>query len=145
MNIWQFQQVVSKRLMTWSLFSIGAGLIMRKSNPFWKSVGNQFITWGAIDAMIALGGDIGTRNRIADMENPGLPEIKAKESRNLGRILWINAGLDVLYILFGRFLMRRDKGNCQTKGNGFGIIIQGGFLLIFDVIHALNLPDDNNE
>jgi len=143
MNIWQYQQSVSRRLMQWSIVSMGLGVLMRFGGQFWKSVGNQFIAWGAIDAGIALGGQIATRNRVDRLENPGLVAVKQRESRNLGRLLWFNAALDMLYIFWGIIWMSRDNGDGRARGSGFGVVLQGLFLLLFDVQHAQNLPQED--
>lgn len=140
MNIWQFQNAVSQRLLRWGVFSMVAGLLMRFGSPFWKGVGGQFLGWGFVDAIIALFGFVGMRNRVDSLDNPGVAEAKRREERNLGRALWINAGLDVIYILGGFLWMRRDKGNGGARGAGWGVVIQGAFLLVLDVIHALNMP-----
>jgi hypothetical protein len=140
MNIWQFQTRLSRRLQNWAIFSVASGLLMRFGGRYWRGMGGQFIGWGLINAAIALFGRSAADNRAADYENPGAPQVLAKESRNLRRLLLINAGLDVLYILFGAGLAARDKGDGTRKGNGRGIIIQGAFLFVFDVLHAAMLP-----
>ena len=53
----------------------------------------------------------------------------------------VSTCLDVLYVLFGLRMARRDKGDGVRRGNGLGIVIQGAFLLIFDLLHASGLPD----
>lgn len=143
MNIWQFQNLVSRRLLRWGVMSVIIGLLMRFGGKFWKNLGNQFIAWGAIDAGIAIGGQISARNRVDNMENPGLPEVKQEERKNLGRLLWINAGLDILYMLWGLRWLRKEGGDGADRGNGLGVLIQGAFLFAFDLIHARNLPDDD--
>ena len=145
MNIWQFENAVSQRLLRWGLVSVVVGLVMRLGSPFWKGVGSQFVGWGAVDAAIALFGFIGMRNRVDKLDNPGVAEVKRKEERNLGRALWINAILDVFYILGGFLWMRRDKGDGQARGVGWGVVIQGAFLLIFDVLHAQNMPKTDKD
>ena len=125
--------------------SIGAGLLMRKGGEFWKNVGNQFIAWGAIDAGIAIGGQVAARNRVDSLDNPGLVDVKADETDNLGRLLWFNALLDVFYMIGGLMWMRRDDGDGRASGNGFGVLVQGLFLLVFDIFHARKLPDPRNE
>ena len=140
MNIFQFQDIISKRLLRWSIGSIIIGFLARFGGKFGKNLGNQFITWGLIDAAIAVGGQVAKRNRIDNMENPGKSEIHEAEANNLSRLLWINAGLDVLYIIGGYLWAKRDKGDGSARGNGIGVIIQGAFLLIFDVFHARNIP-----
>lgn len=139
MNIWQFQNLISKRLLQWGLASVILGILMRFGGKFWKNLGNQFIAWGAIDAGIAIGGQIASNNRIDQYENAGKAEVKQKEAKNLSRLLWINAALDVLYILGGFFWSKRDKGN------GLGVLIQGAFLLFFDCFHALKMPKNHED
>ena len=141
MNIWQFQHMLSRRLQKWAIVSIGSGLLMRFGSPFYKGIGAQFIGWGAINAAIALFGRNSADNRAADIPNPGLLSVKEKETSNLRKLLLVNAGLDVLYVLFGLRMARRDKGDGVRRGNGLGIVIQGAFLLIFDLLHASGLPD----
>lgn len=53
------------------------------------------------------------------------------------RLFFINAGLDVLYVLAGRWLCRRaaapGAGNSvRLAGFGRSLKLQGGFLLVFD-------------
>jgi hypothetical protein len=141
-NVWQYQGMISRRLLRWAGISVIAGLLMRGSGQFWKQMGGQFIAWGAIDALIAWGGTIMARERVAKLDNPGELAVRQQESQQLSRILWINAGLDVLYMLAGKWLMGRDKGDGKMKGMGWGVLIQGAFLFFFDVIHAKNMPDE---
>lgn len=145
MNIWQYQNKISRQLLRWGALSVGLGIVMRFGGKFWKGVGNQFIAWGAIDAAIAVIGQVAARNRVDRMENPGTLDVKRTETENLSRTLWINAGLDVLYILGGWLWMRRDSGDGSARGNGFGVVLQGLFLLIFDIFHARSLPEVDDE
>lgn len=145
MNIWQFQAMVTRRLLRWSVFSMVAGVLLsRRDDKFWRGVGTQFVGWGLIDAMIALFGRWQSRRRQAQLDDPLAPAHTQTERRNLSRMLWINAGLDVLYVLGGRELTRRpDDGDRSWRGHGWGIIVQGVFLFFFDVIHALRMPPED--
>jgi hypothetical protein len=69
----------------------------------------------------------------------------AREARNIRAFLWLNAGLDILYMLGGWSWARRaaQKGGRNAefqRGMGMGIVVQGGLLLIWDVINALIVP-----
>lgn len=142
MNIWRFSRLVSGRLLRWSLLSIGVGLLLgRHRDPLWRGIGAQSVGWGAIDALIALGGDVGTRGKIAALDNPGEAAVQEKEKSFLRTVLLINAALDVVYVLGGAWVARRDKGDGVLRGHGVGIILQGGFLFVFDVLHALLIQD----
>jgi carboxylesterase len=55
--------------------------------------------------------------------------------------LWINTGLDVLYIAGGITLASiLGPGNPGWLGHGWGIMVQGAFLFFFDLIHAQAVP-----
>jgi hypothetical protein len=59
------------------------------------------------------------------------------------KTLLFNAGLDVGYILGGLYLTERakhaEKGRDQLKGFGQSVMLQGGFLLLFDTAFYLVL------
>ncbi len=68
------------------------------------------------------------------------PAVVAKEQRNLQRLLWINTGLDVLYILGGlKLVQTKGAGDARWRGRGWGIVVQGGFLFFFDAFQAMAL------
>lgn len=58
------------------------------------------------------------------------------ELQSLDKILLFNAGLDVGYIAAGAWLWERGlrKNSNRLEGYGKSLIIQGGFLLVFDVV-----------
>ncbi|MBN1978402.1 MAG: hypothetical protein JW918_13475 [Anaerolineae bacterium] len=75
------------------------------------------------------------------MPDPSAPEVLAREARNLRRILLINTGLDVLYVAGGVALaLTLGADNPFWRGNGWSIVVQGGFLFCFDLLHALGVP-----
>lgn len=137
MNIWQFSSLVSQRLLTWNIANLiaGVGLLVRGR----RGVGSQFIGWALINMAIAVFGERSNQARAARPDAIS-PLIREGQARNLRRLLWINAGLDVLYMLGGFLFALRAKKK-QRRGMGIGIIIQGAFLFVFDVIHGLDVPD----
>jgi hypothetical protein len=140
MNIWTFQDLLTRRLSTWARFSIGLGLVgLLAPRAFWRGMASQFIGWGIINQAIAFFGSKGTENQLAGLDEAEKKTIEPQETRKLAKILWINAGLDVGYILFGAILARANRDNPFKVGTGIGIIIQGLFLLLFDWIHARKL------
>jgi hypothetical protein len=125
-----FTQLIMRRLLLWGVLSTIGGIIFQFSRrPFWIGVGQQAIGWGLIDALIAL---------VA-----GRSSAKSFSGKTLRRVLLINAGLDVLYML-GGFIFARTKGAADEKmrGQGFGIVLQGLFLFKFDLIHGLLIPNE---
>ncbi len=59
-----------------------------------------------------------------------------KAQTQLEKILLFNAGLDVGYVFGGLYLNERGQRpvNEQTQGFGKSLALQGGFLLVFDVV-----------
>ncbi len=119
------------------------GALMLLKRGAWRGMGQQFLAWGAIDALIAMLGQSGNEQRNDRYENPGSPEVLAKESEKLRRLLWVSAVLDIAYIVAGWMWMKRgqQRDDSQARGSGLGVILQGLFLFVFDVWQALRVPD----
>jgi hypothetical protein len=140
-RIYTFQIDLSQKLLLWSLLSmiVGGVLSGRRQNPDQRGFGQQALGWGAIDALIALVGWSMARKRAAD-PSAQTEEAKRKETHNLRSLLWINSGLDLLYIAGGWLLTRRaDSSGRGWRGHGWGIVVQGAFLLLFDLYHVRQL------
>jgi hypothetical protein len=119
-----FTLTLARRLFLWGALSTIGGVILQFSRrPFWIGFGQQAIGWGVIDALIALAA--------------GRSTSRSFSAATLRRVLFINAALDVLYML-GGFLFARTRGAADEKlrGQGWGIVLQGLFLFKFDLIHA---------
>jgi hypothetical protein len=101
-DIWKFQQVLARRLLTWSVPSALIGLfLLLLGDSFWQAFGTQAVTWGVIDALIALGGRWQSGRRRAALGVTPDPDRIEKEGAKLKRVLWINTSLDLLYIAAG--------------------------------------------
>jgi hypothetical protein len=61
-------------------------------------------------------------------------------TRPLRRLLLVNAGLDVGYVAAGVALVRagRVRGR-DSVGDGVAVVLQGGFLLVLDLVHAVRV------
>lgn len=141
MTIWEFQATLTRRLLTWAGSSFALGLLMLIGGKFWRGVGSQFAGWAVVNAAIGFFGDRGSTSRRAKFGDQAHdPATLEREGRNLWRLLWINAGLDVFYMLGGWLYARRAGENEQKRGVGIGIVIQGAFLFFFDVYHGLIVP-----
>jgi len=143
-NIWQFQNTVSRRLLSWATANIAAGLwLQRRNSDLLSGIGSQSVAWGTINALIAIGGRTASAVRYNGKTDPHAPGITEKEHKNLFRALWINAILDIFYMAGGMALARtRGRSNEQVRGIGWGIVIQGAFLFLFDLIHAARMAGD---
>ena len=62
------------------------------------------------------------------------------EQHKIEKILLLNTGLDVAYMVTGLYL--KERGNRlnheQPVGYGNSLLLQGGFLLVFDIIQYVN-------
>lgn len=59
-----------------------------------------------------------------------------KDYNSLQSFLLLNAGLDVAYIATGFYLKERSKNSSgaeRLRGYGNSLLLQGGFLLLFDI------------
>jgi len=89
--------------------------------------------WNGVNLLIA---GFGYYSAVAT--NPeGLSLVHAfTEQSNIEKLLLLNTGLDVGYVLGGLYLLERSKNSVKRSDqhNGFGksIMLQGGFLFIFD-------------
>jgi len=109
------------------------------SEPFWHAFGIQATAWGLVDAAIAGFGWLSSRRLSSEARQS--QQVKIKEARKFSGILWINSGLDLLYIVAGTILVIfPGSSDASLRGHGWGIIVQGSFLLFFDVLHALRIP-----
>jgi len=139
MTIWGFNEQLTRRLFAWNVVNIAIGMLVGRGDEWQRGVGSQSVGWGLVNIGIALIGGRATRQR-ALKPDAHTPATLHKEARNLRRLLWINSGLDVLYMLGGWWLARREAARPFRRGMGHGIIVQGALLLLFDVIHALDVP-----
>lgn len=137
-------RIVGVQLGAWSALSVAvgaAGLAGQAAGAWpaaWAPVvlgfSIQCLVWGAIDGAIAALGARDRRRRLAASE-PSDTRAGAAFGARLLRLLRLNAGLDVLYVLAGiavLTLWRTPEG----LGHGLGVIVQGGFLLVFDAWHG---------
>jgi hypothetical protein len=145
MDIWTYYKAITRRLLAWSAASVIVGVVLLFLDPLWRGAGIQAIAWGVIDAGIALVGGWATRRRRARLADPSTSQVLAREARHLRRILLVNTGLDVLYVTGGILLaLTLGTDNPFWRGNGWGIVVQGGFLFCFDLLHALGVSEPEN-
>ncbi len=137
--IWDYENILSRRLCTWALFSMLAGsALMIFGDTGWRAFGLQSLAWGAIDALIAW---FGLQRLQKQNIIPGDDAAEENEASRMRRILWINNALDVLYVAGGTALVYfLGRDNLFWRGTGWGIILQGAFLYVFDLWHALRVP-----
>jgi len=124
MNIKSENMNLKKRiglpLLVWGAINMFAGIFTLFSpSDLIRGVLLQAFFWGLIDAILGLGTFLSKKD--FDLE-------KVK------KILLINVYLDVGYAVVGILLILLG-GTTFLMGNGLGVIIQGIFLFIVDLIH----------
>jgi hypothetical protein len=141
MSIFPFQTSLTRRLLIWAIASMVVSVPMILSvNLLLRGIGIQFLAWGAVDAAIAVFGMRMSAKKQAQVQESERVAVEAKEARWLERVLWVNTCLDVLYVLGGAWLAQTlGAESVLWRGHGIGIVIQGGFLFIFDFFHAFTL------
>lgn len=143
MNIWQFNALLMRRLAAWNVFNLIIGIkLSRSPDPMRRGIGIQAIGWAVVNFAIAFFGGTTAQKKVGRSDALEAT-VMDKEARNLRRLLWINAGLDVAYMFGGRWYAVRESQRPFRGGMGIGIIIQGIMLFIFDVSHALFVPGAN--
>lgn len=138
-NLYQFQRSAMPVLLGWALGSVVAGALwLRNPSRYLRGVGGQFAAWGLIDGLIALFALAGARRKAARWQASQItPAGHARETDQFEKIVWANAALDVGYILGGRWWARRHPADPHRRGMGLGVMIQGAFLLFWDLFLAL--------
>ena len=120
----------------WSVLNIvGSGLGTKTHNSEVRHFHQMNVMWGGINLAIAGLGSIGNAN--AKFDNPTLASV-LKHQNGVEKTYLINGGLDVLYIGAGLW-MNKASGNQKRpdrfQGWGNSIMLQGGFLLVYDAIN----------
>ena len=110
------QEQLLAGLLLWALVSLGSAVVGLYLQPseFWRSFWLMSGIWGLIDGLIGWFAMIGEPSPTARL----LP------------ILQVNAGLDLVYVTVAIIMLTRKTP--MLRGFGLGVLLQGGFLLIFD-------------
>jgi hypothetical protein len=140
-NIWQYQFILARRLAWWSMISFAAGVTLFQMEPALRGFGIQALAWGLVNAAIAVIGSRLTIKRRSKLADPAAQEAVKQESQKLRKLLWWMIPLDMLYVTVGLILAftwgRKDS---WWLGTGWGVVVQGLFLLGFDWFHAKQVP-----
>ena len=121
-------------LLGWSAANMGVGAYGWATTDGTAKYFHQMnVFWNGVNAVI---GGFGYASAVR--EDPrGLSEIETVEkTRSIQQILLFNAGLDLAYIAGGAWLRQRGdrRNDDQLIGYGESVMLQGGFLFVFDAI-----------
>ncbi len=94
------------------------------------------VYWNVVNLAIAGAGLIGSRKANPDTETLSQA---VERYEGIKRVLLLNTGLDVAYVAGGAYLIERGRNRPDDRNRltGFGksIIVQGGFLFVFDLVN----------
>jgi len=121
-------------LGTWALANVAAGTTLTLAGEGQtKSFGQMTLGWGVINLGIVAAIKLG-KGRPVPTDRAGTVRTQiATENLYL-----LNAGLDVAYLARGFWMLEHAKTRTnaadyqQNKGFGEALLVQGGFLLLFD-------------
>ena len=125
-------------LGSWALANFSfSGYKMTQTNESEYYFHQMNVFWNTVNAGIATAGYLSVVNA-----EPGLSQQDLLlEYNNFSKILLLNTGLDLAYIGAGLYLKERSqnitKHKQRFKGYGNSLILQGGFLFLFDLIMVI--------
>lgn len=101
----------------------GSDHYFHQMNAYWNIANCGLALWGLLQSNnMAKGGHT--------------PERNSREQQATEKFLLLNSGLDAGYIMTGFYLKERGQrlANDQSAGYGNSLVLQGSFLLVFDLI-----------
>lgn len=119
-------------LLGWSVANIGVGTVgYFQSEGATRHFHEMNVGWNVVNAAIA---GFGLFGALRDRPGEGNAIESLDEGRHLEKILLLNMGLNVAYIATGAYLWERGihRESERLRGYGPSLIVQGGFLLLFD-------------
>lgn len=115
-----------------------SGIALGRASGEAKYFNQMNVYWNLVNLGIAGIGLLGLRKENPQSETLG-DAVRKQES--IKRTLAFNAGLDVAYMVGGLYLVNygNDHPDQSDKFRGYGkaVIVQGGFLLVFDAVNLL--------
>lgn len=137
-NLYLYQKRTFPILLGWATGSVVSGLLWwRSASEFYQGLGSQFSLWGLIDGLIAVFGIQSAKRNHARYQSGEIDRNKHDQQAKLFEtIVWVNVILDLGYIIAGILYKGRHRDNPRRRGVGFGVLLQGSFLLIWDILLA---------
>lgn len=131
-------------LGAWASANIISGSIAMTNSGGEAKFFNQFnVLWNSVNLTIAAIGYFNSTNAPAQYSL----QSDFYNYNSISNILLFNSGLDVAYIISGFYLKERAKNSDNKElytGYGNSLIVQGSFLLIFDLaLYYLHLNNAN--
>jgi len=123
----------------WAISNIAISGIQRSRHLGEKRYFHEMnVFWNLVNLGIAGAALYG--NAKADPSSLGLFE-SIQEQQRLEKILWFNVALNGSYMLGGFWMREKAKNSLKNPqrltGYGNSLILQGSFLLVYDLVHVL--------
>jgi hypothetical protein len=125
-------------LGSWSIANMAVGTTrsLTADDPQRAAFHQMNAGWNIVNAALAIPGFIGARRNLSDPPALTLSESLTEQNR-LEDTLLFNAGIDFAYIATGFYLVERSRRGeadaARFTGFGRSLMLQGGFLLAFDL------------
>ncbi len=131
------QKTLGLTLSGYALANIAVGIVgAGQTTGETKYFHRMNVYWNLVNLGIAGAGLLGSRKQRTDGETV---EQAIRQHENMKQILLLNSGLDVAYVAGGAYLRERANSHPdnadQLRGYGKSIMVQGGFLLAFDLVN----------
>ncbi len=123
-------------LTAWGGLNLVSGAIGWRTSTGESSYFHQMnASWGIINA------GIGTAAFLIHGKKPSSIQTALEFSHKTEKILYLNTGLDVAYVTAGFLFKSASKNNPENamrfQGFGNSLLMQGGFLLLFDITQLI--------
>ncbi len=123
----------------WALGNIGVSSVLRaRSTGSLRYFHEMNVVWNFVNLGLAAGGLYGSLS--SDPGSFGLWQTYA-EQQKIEKVLLFNLALNFTYLTAGGYLIERSKTATQRperlRGYGQSLLLQGGFLLLFDTAQFL--------
>ena len=113
---------------------ITKGILLSNSSGSDKYFYQMNVYWNVVNGTLAGLGVLGAKK----MQRNLSAFQSLEEQSSTEKTFLINTGLDVAYVMTGVYLLEKSKNSIDSqdmlKGYGQSVILQGGFLLLFDGI-----------
>lgn len=146
-----FRRKTEKRAMvvlgTWSALNLGTGFVLSQQTTGWESrfhLSNAL--WNTVNASLAISSLLRMREeRFSGNLVAAVNKLHAAEKAFL-----FNTGLDLAYMATGWYLTEASKNQNEIErrdlflGAGRSLMLQGGFLFVFDLACFLSIKQINS-
>ncbi len=138
--IWNFKNILARRLFLWSVLStlVGLGMVIF-GDGFWQSFGIQALAWGICDAGLAW---VALKRTETHLGTDSTREAEETEAGKTRRKLWVSTAASVIFAAGGAAMATFwGRNSLFWQGTGWGIIFQSAFQYIFNLRHAFSVPE----